>query len=78
MVGHAVVDAAERSTEGEAPGMVRLRLALDYPDEVPGQLLAIGPNLEVIGPPEIREQVIKLADLVAARYRAVAPVDAGR
>ncbi len=78
VVGHAVVDAAERTTEGEAPGMVRLRLALDYPDEVPGQLLAMGPNLEVIGPPEIREQVIKLADLVAARYRAVAPVDAGR
>ena len=78
VIGHAVLDAAERSTDGEAPGMVRLRMSLDYPDEVPGQLLAVGPNLEVIGPPEVRERVIKLADLVAARYREPAPLDAGR
>jgi predicted DNA-binding transcriptional regulator YafY len=78
VVGHAPLDAAERSTEGEEPGMVRLRLSLDYPDEVPGQLLAVGPNLEVIGPREVRERVIKLADLVAARYREPAPLEAGR
>jgi predicted DNA-binding transcriptional regulator YafY len=76
--GRAAVDNAERSPDGEMPDTVRLRMSLDYPDDVPGQLLAVGPNLEVIGPPEIREQVIKLADLVAARYRETAPVGAGR
>ena len=76
--GHAAVEAADRSTEGEGPGVVRLRMSLDYPDEVPGQLLAVGPNLEVVGPPEVREQVINLADLVAARYRAAARLEAGR
>jgi hypothetical protein len=53
-------------------------LTLGYPDDVPGLLLAVGPNLEVIGPPEIRERVIKLADLVSARYREKAAVEAGR
>jgi predicted DNA-binding transcriptional regulator YafY len=76
--GRAVVDAADRSVEADRPGQVRLRLTLGYPDDVPGLLLAVGPNLEVIGPPEIRERVIKLADLVSARYRETAAVEAGR
>jgi len=76
--GQAVVDRAERTTDPDEPGQVRLRLTLDYPDDVPGLLLAVGPNVEVLGPPEIRERVIKLADLVAARYRESTPLDAGR
>ena len=76
--GRAVVDGADRSVEAERPGQVRLRLTLGYPDDAPGLLLAVGPNLEVIGPPEIRERVIKLADLVSARYRETAAVEAGR
>ena len=76
--GRAAVDAADRSIERDRPGQVRLRLTLGYPDDVPGLLLAVGPNLEVIGPPEIRERVIKLADLVSARYRETAAVEAGR
>jgi predicted DNA-binding transcriptional regulator YafY len=76
--GRAAVDAAERSIEADRPGQVRLRMTLSYPDEVPGQLLAVGPNLEVVGPPEIRDQVIKLANLISARYRDIAPVEAGR
>jgi len=76
--GQGVVAAAERTIDPDQPGLLRLRLTLDYPDDVPGLLLAVGPNLEVLGPPEIREQVIKLADLVAARYREAAPLEAGR
>ena len=41
-------------------------------------LLAVGPNLEVIGPPEVREKVVMLATRIADRYREVAPVDAAR
>jgi predicted DNA-binding transcriptional regulator YafY len=76
--GEATVAAAERLVDPDLPDHVRVRMTLSYPDEVPGQLLAVGPNLEVIGPPEIRERVITLADLVSARYRAAAPVEAGR
>lgn len=76
--GRGPVDGAERSIETDRPGQVRLSMTLGYPDDVPGLLLAVGPNLEVIGPPEIRERVIKLADLVSARYRETAVVEAGR
>jgi predicted DNA-binding transcriptional regulator YafY len=76
--GEAAVEAAERSIDPDRPGQVRLRMTLSYPDEVPGLLLAVGPNLEVIEPVDIRERVIRLAELVAARYRESAPVEAGR
>ena len=76
--GEATVRAADRRVDPEMPGHVRLQMTLSYPDDVPGLLLAVGPNLEVMGPPEIRERVIKLADLVVARYRETALVDAGR
>jgi predicted DNA-binding transcriptional regulator YafY len=76
--GQGVVDRATRSPDPDEPGQTRLRLTLDYPDDVPGLLLAVGPNMEVLGPPEIRERVVKLADLVAARYRESAPLEAGR
>ena len=76
--GRGTVERAARSVEADRPGQVRLTLTLDYPDDVPGLLLAVGPNLEVVGPPEIREQVIRLAELVAERYRETAPLDAGR
>jgi predicted DNA-binding transcriptional regulator YafY len=76
--GQGVVDRAARSPDPDHAGQIRLRLTLDYPDDVPGLLLAVGPNMEVLGPPEIRERVVKLADLVAARYRESAPLEAGR
>jgi predicted DNA-binding transcriptional regulator YafY len=76
--GQGVVDRAPRSADPDQAGQLRLRLTLDYPEDVPGLLLAVGPNLEVLGPPEIRERVVKLAGLVAERYRETAPLEAGR
>ena len=76
--GRGTVAAAERVDEDDHPGTVRLRLRLGYPNEAPGMLLAVGPNLEVIGPPEVREKVVMLATRIADRYREVAPVDAAR
>jgi predicted DNA-binding transcriptional regulator YafY len=76
--GRGTVDAAERVEEADRPGTVRVRLRLGYPEEVPGLLLAVGHNLEVLGPPEVREKVIMLANRIAERYRVAAPVDAGR
>jgi hypothetical protein len=40
-------------------------------------LLAVGHNLEVLGPPEVRDKVVMLANRIAERYREVAPLDAG-
>jgi predicted DNA-binding transcriptional regulator YafY len=76
--GRGTVAAAERVDEDDHPGTLRLRIRLGYPDEAPGMLLAVGPNLEVIGPPEVREKVVMLANRIVDRYRQVAPVEVAR
>jgi predicted DNA-binding transcriptional regulator YafY len=76
--GRGTVAGGERVEEVDRPGTIRLRLRLGYPDEVPGLLLAVGHNLEVLDPPEVRQKVVMLADRIAERYRAAAPGDARR
>jgi len=76
--GRGTVAGAERVEEADHAGTVRLRIRLGYPDEVPGMLLAVGHNLEVLGPAEVRDKVVMLANRIAQRYRAVAPVDGRR
>ena len=74
--GRGTVAAGERVEETDHPGMVRLRLRLGYPDEAPGLLLAVGHELDVLGPPEVLDKVVILANRIADRYREVAPVEA--
>lgn len=76
--GRGTVERAERTEEIDRPETIRLRMKLGYPNEAPGRLLAVGPDLEVIGPPEIRERVIGLANRIVERYRETAPVDVAR
>ena len=76
--GRGTVAGAERVDEVDHAGTTRLRIRLGYPDEVPGLLLAVGHNLEVIGPPAIRDKLVMLANRIAERYREAAPVEAGR
>jgi hypothetical protein len=43
----------------------RLRLSVDWPEEVPGRLLAMGGAVEILEPAEIRQRAITLArDLI--------------
>jgi len=76
--GRGTVSGAERVEEADHAGTVRLRIRLGYPDEAPGMLLAVGHNLEVLGPAEVREKVVMLANRIAERYRVAAPVDVRR
>jgi predicted DNA-binding transcriptional regulator YafY len=76
--GRGTLASGERVEETGHPGTIRVRLRLGYPDEAPGMLLAVGHNLEVVGPPEVRDKVAMLANRIAARYRDEAPVEAGR
>lgn len=68
-VGRRVVEAAERLPEPE-PGWRRLRLTLVWPDEVPGQLLSVGSQLEVLEPTEIRDRIVAMAGRIVERYAA--------
>lgn len=67
-VGNAVVNAAEQLDEPDPDGWLRLRLRLDWPDEVPRRLLAAGRWVEVLAPAEIRAAVASTARAVAERY----------
>jgi predicted DNA-binding transcriptional regulator YafY len=49
-------------------GWLRVRLLLDWPHEVPGRLLAMGADLEVLEPAEVRRQVIDLARAISVVY----------
>jgi predicted DNA-binding transcriptional regulator YafY len=69
LVGHQVVAAAERLPEPDPDGWTRLRLRVDWGlNEAPGHLLGMGGDLEVIGPPEVRDRVLELARGVLERH----------
>jgi predicted DNA-binding transcriptional regulator YafY len=76
--GRATLDAAERLDDPDPDGWLRLRLRVSWPEEVASRLLAVGPNLEVLEPADVRERVIAIAGRVVARYRESAPVETGR
>lgn len=70
-----VLDASVMATAVELPDpgpddWRRLRISMDWPREAAGRLLAMGGDIEILEPPELRRQVAELANEVAARYGA--------
>jgi predicted DNA-binding transcriptional regulator YafY len=62
VVGHRVVAAAERLPESDGDGWTRLRFRVDWSlSEAAEHLVGMGGDLEVIGPPEVRDGVRELA-----------------
>ncbi len=72
-VGWPAVDAAERLDESDRDGWLHLRLALSWPDEIPGLFLGAGSSVEVLAPPELREHIIATAHRVLERYEPDVP-----
>jgi predicted DNA-binding transcriptional regulator YafY len=70
-VGSRAVEEAVRLDEPDADGWLRLRLRLDWPDEVARRLLYAGPDVEVLEPLDIRATIIRLADGAVSRYGAL-------
>lgn len=68
VVGPRVMDEAEPSAEADPDGWLGFRLRLDWPDEIAGHLLEMGPDIEVLEPPELRVEILELADRVVRRY----------
>jgi predicted DNA-binding transcriptional regulator YafY len=72
LVGERAMRGAERLPDADDPdGWRHLRLELDWPDEAPARLLALGDHVEVLEPPEVRRQVVKLATGALRRHEAV-------
>jgi predicted DNA-binding transcriptional regulator YafY len=74
VVGSAAVRNAERLTppEGDPDGWQRLRLRMDWPQEVAARLVGLGDLAEVLEPPQIREQLLEIATRAARLYSSAA------
>jgi predicted DNA-binding transcriptional regulator YafY len=68
VIGGATAAGAEVLDEADADGWTRLRLQIDWPEEAPGRLLAMGGDLEVLDPLEIRDRLVTLASGALARH----------
>lgn len=70
-VGERAVRTATRLDESDPDGWERLRIEVDWPEEVPGRLVGAGDGIEVIGPPEIRRRMREIAEAASRRYAEV-------
>ena len=71
VVGARVMDEAEPVEDLVGEGWLGLRLRLDWPDEVAGHLLSMGPDIEVVEPIELRTEIRQLAGQLVERYAVV-------
>lgn len=71
IVGERAVRNAERLAADDDPdGWRRLRLDIDWPEEVPARLVALGDAVEVLEPLELRREVVEVARRWLARHGA--------
>ena len=68
LVGDRAFRAATALDGDDPDGWRRLRLAVDWPEEVPARLLAAGDTIEVLDPPAVRARMRELAEIALRRY----------
>ena len=57
VIGERPFDTLERLDEPDPDGWLRVRIKLDWPNEVDSQILAVGPGCELLEPAELRERI---------------------
>lgn len=67
----AVREALKESNGADADGWRRLRVTADWPEEVPGRLVALGGAVEILDPPEVRDRALELARRLIERHAPV-------
>jgi predicted DNA-binding transcriptional regulator YafY len=73
LVEPAVLAAAQRTAVAQADGWVRVEVPVEAPDAAVGQLLRLGPEVEVVGPPELRARMAAAVAALAAAYQVPGP-----
>ena len=68
MAGERALRQAEKLPDDGADGWYRLRIAMDWPEEVPGRLLALGGAVQILEPAEVRDRALELARHVIERH----------
>jgi predicted DNA-binding transcriptional regulator YafY len=71
LVGSQAVREAETVPSSDPEGWVHLRVTADWPEEVPGRLIALGSRAEILDPPEVRDRAIVLARRMLERHQAL-------
>jgi len=66
--GNRAVRDARRLGEPDADGWQRLRLSVDWPAEAAGRMLRLVPEVEVLEPARLRDEIVGLARQALARY----------
>jgi len=77
VIGERPYDTIERLDDDDPDGWIRLKVQLDWPNEVTTQILAVGPGCELLEPEPLRRRIAVEARRLAARYDDVeaAPAD---
>jgi len=77
VIGERPFDTIERLGDADPDGWIRLKVQLDWPNEVTTQILAVGPGCELLEPEPLRRRIAEESRRLAARYQDVetAPAD---
>jgi hypothetical protein len=67
-VGGRAVREAQRIGPPDADGRQTLRVMVDWPDEAPGRFVAAAPDVEVIEPARLRDEIIAAATAAIGAY----------
>jgi len=68
VIGERPYDTIHRLDEDDPDDWLHIRVKLDWPNEVASQILAIGPDCELLEPGELRPKIGAQAGRVAAHY----------
>ncbi|MBA2382562.1 MAG: YafY family transcriptional regulator [Chloroflexi bacterium] len=72
VIGDRPFKTLVRLDEPDPDGWFRVRLQFDWPNEAASQVLAVGPDCELLEPLELRERIAAQARRVASHYEAPA------
>ncbi|HET7028912.1 MAG TPA: YafY family protein [Candidatus Limnocylindrales bacterium] len=76
VIGDRPYETLVRLDANDPDGWQHVRVTLDWPSEVVPQILAIGPDCELLAPLELREKVAAQAARLASRYGESEPAAA--
>jgi predicted DNA-binding transcriptional regulator YafY len=64
----AVVEAARRTAEPDQQGWVRVTIPVEAPDQAIVDLFRLGPDIEILAPPGLRELMVETLQSFTRRY----------
>ena len=59
------------AADADPDGWQRLRLNVDWPEEVPGRLVSLGGAAEILEPADVRNRAVELARRLIERHASV-------